>query len=235
MLSMLMKACGIESVIIFPDSEVIAPVEADESSGAKNGTNLNVASIMLEWAKSRELLNELVVHEDKCGKRYVRFTTALTSSVLPEAQEASSGWRTRTHYFYEIVNEQGKKIYIQFALSGENLPDDLKVICERINEKFPSRVQKTDWKWRCPFVSERVMLTEKMSKEDIVNILNKLYAQTKRLYAVSLQYKLAGFSPRFSVNSLIIRSLRLPLEIISLKVLFLASGDILENLELTFL
>ena len=180
MLSMLMKACGIESVIIFPDSEVIAPVEADESSGAKNGTNLNVASIMLEWAKSRELLNELVVHEDKCGKRYVRFTTALTSSVLPEAQEASSGWRTRTHYFYEIVNEQGKKIYIQFALSGENLPDDLKVICERINEKFPSRVQKTDWKWRCPFVSERVMLTEKMSKEDIVNILNKLYAQTKR-------------------------------------------------------
>ena len=180
MLSMLMKACGIESLILFPDSEVIVPIEADESSNAKNGTNLNVASIMLEWAKSRELLNELVVHEDKCGKRYVRFTTALTSSVLPEAQEAASGWKTRTHYFYEIVNEQGKKIYMQFALSGENLPDDLKVICERINEKFPSRVQKTDWKWRCPFVSERVMLTEKMSKEDIVNILNKLYAQTKR-------------------------------------------------------
>ena len=110
----------------------------------------------------------------------MRFTTALTSSVLPEAQEAASGWKTRTHYFYEIVNEQGKKIYMQFALSGENLPDDLKVICERIHEKFPSRVQKTDWKWRCPFVSERVMLTEKMSKEDIVNILNKLYAQTKR-------------------------------------------------------
>lgn len=119
MLSMLMKACGIESLILFPDSEVIVPIEADESSNAKNGTNLNVASIMLEWAKSRELLNELVVHEDKCGKRYVRFTTALTSSVLPEAQEAASGWKTRTHYFYEIVNEQGKKIYMQMVINPE--------------------------------------------------------------------------------------------------------------------
>lgn len=56
-----------------------------------------------------------------------------------------------------------------------------------------------------------------------------------RLVRPFLPVKAGWFVAVFSVSSLIMRSLILPLTIISLNVLFFASGDILENLEFTFL
>ena len=52
-------------------------------------------------------------------------------------------------------------------------------ICERINDKFPSRIQKENWKWRTPFVSERIRFNENTTKGDIINALEKCYAQAK--------------------------------------------------------
>ena len=62
------------------------------------------------------------------------------------------------------------------ALSSENIPDDLKAICEKITEHFPSRIMKEDWKWRTPFSTKRIE-TKEATDDEIINILNDLYGQ----------------------------------------------------------
>ena len=176
MLGMLMQACEVESVVVFPEDDdeeqQSSMPEKDEKS------SLNIASIMLEWAKKKEDEGKLKLNMERCGKRYVRFTTEATSKLLPEAAEANSGWGTKTHYYYEIVNDQGKKINMQFALSGKNIPADLNAVCDRIAEKFPSRIQRENWQWRCPYVTKRIKLNTTTTKSDVIQYLEELYALT---------------------------------------------------------
>ena len=120
---------------------------------------------------------EIHIAPDSCSRKYVRFTTDAMSKILPDAPEAASGWGTRNHYFYEIINNAGKSIHMQLALSAKNIPDDLKEICEKINEHFPAKQQKVNWQWRCPFITSHVTISEDMSDEDIIQILNDQYAQ----------------------------------------------------------
>ena len=176
MISLLANACGVAANIVFPDEE---EKQSEGVSEKKTGTSLDVASIVLEWAKEKESAGELILDPDKCGKKYIRYTTPGTSAILPEAEVAASGWGTKTHYFYEIVNTQGQKVRIQLALSSENIPDDLREMCERINKVFPSRVQKANWKWRTPFVSQRISFNEISTKEDIIKALEFCYRQVK--------------------------------------------------------
>ena len=176
MLNMLMQACSVDAVIVFPEED-----EESQQSNLKErniGTNLNVASIMLEWAKGKENEGKIQLNLERCGKRFIRFTTDATSELLPEAAEANSGWGTRTHYYYEIFNDQGKKINMQFALSGKNLPSDLREICNMINEHFPSRKQIEDWQWRCPYVTKRIKLDPMTTKADLIKYLEELYSLT---------------------------------------------------------
>ena len=63
------------------------------------------------------------------------------------------------------------------ALSAENIPDDLKAICEIISEHFPPRMMKKNWKWRVIFSTKRVDVS-KSTDEEIICILNDLYAET---------------------------------------------------------
>lgn len=176
MISMLASACGIDASIVFPDEE---EEQLEDTSAKKIGTSLNVANIMLEWAKEKESTGELTLDLNRCGKKFARFTTPGTSAILPEAEVAASGWGTKTHYFYEIVNNQGRMVRIQLAFSSENIPENLREMCERINEVFPSRIQKENWKWRTPFVSQRIRFNENTTKEDIIKALETCYGQMK--------------------------------------------------------
>ena len=176
MIALLANACGVDASIVFPDEE---EEQLEGTSEKKIGTTLNVASIMLDWAKEREKTGDLILDLDRCGKKFVRYTTPGTSAILPEAEVAASGWGTKTHYFYEIVNNQGRMVRIQLAFSSENVPENLRVMFERINEVFPSRIQKENWKWRTPFVSQRIRFNENTTKEDIIKALETCYEQVK--------------------------------------------------------
>ena len=176
MISLLANACGVTANIVFPDEE---EEQTEGVSEKKTGTSLDVASIVLEWANEKESAGDLILDPDKCGKKYIRYTTLGMSAILPEAEVAASGWGTKTHYFYEIVNEQGKSVRIQLAFSAENIPDNLREVCARINKVFPSRIQREDWKWRTPFVSQRISLNENTTKEDVIEALESCYGQAK--------------------------------------------------------
>lgn len=61
---------------------------------------------------------------------------------------------------------------MQLALSGKNIPADLKGICERINMYYPSKRQYENWYWRIPFWTERCVVPFEMEEEIIVKLLD---------------------------------------------------------------
>ena len=124
----------------------------------------DIAGILRQWTVEQDAVNENLA---KCNRTYTRFTTNGMSEILPDIPNAPSGWTTDNHYFYEIINRTGKSIYIQFAISARNATEVFMAICDRINEHYPSKVQKEDWQWRTPFKTSTVEITEDFSKESI--------------------------------------------------------------------
>jgi hypothetical protein len=102
------------------------------------------------------------------------------SAILPDAEEATSGWNTKNYYFYEILNNNGgTEFYIQISFSSKNIPDDLRAICDEINVHYPSRQQKANWQWRLPFRTKTVKIDEDTSEEKIHELLNKKFEEIK--------------------------------------------------------
>ncbi|MBS6705401.1 MAG: DUF4268 domain-containing protein [Lachnospiraceae bacterium] len=137
----------------------------------ENGDRLmEVASILREWTAKRNTVQE---HLDKYNRTYTRFTTARMSEILPDLPNMPSGWNCDNHYFYEIVNRTGNSIYIKLALSSQNITDDFRKICDRINEIYPSKYENKDWKWRTPFRTKTVTFGEKLDRKEIFECLDR--------------------------------------------------------------
>lgn len=152
-------------------SDIIIPSD-DENVDARN----HVTALIMGWAGVKDETGEIHLNPDCCTKLFTRFTTDVMSRILPDAKDARSGWGTRNHYFYEIVNEDEGKLYLKMALSAENIPEDLKAICEIISEHFPPRRRGKNWKWRVPFSTKRVDVS-KSTDEEVICILNDLYTE----------------------------------------------------------
>ena len=129
------------------------------------------------WANEKATQGAFTFDESKCDDQFVRFTTEVMSGILPDAEEAKSGWETKNHYYYEIVNEKGKKVFMQFALSGKNMPDNLKRTCERINEHYPFMEPGEKWFWKQPFKTEAISVPLDMSDDEVIRILDAQFAQ----------------------------------------------------------
>lgn len=152
-------------------SDIIIPSD-DENVDARD----HVTALIMGWAGVKDETGEIHLNPDCCTKLFTRFTTDVMSKILPDAKDARSGWGTRNHYFYEIVNEDEGKLYLKMALSAENIPEDLKAICEIISEHFPPRRRGKNWKWRVPFSTKRVDVS-KSTDEEVICILNDLYTE----------------------------------------------------------
>ena len=153
-------------------SDIIIPSD-DENMDARD----HESALIMSWAGVKDEAGEIHLDLNCSTKSLIRFTTDVMSGILPDAKDARSGWGTKNHYFYEIANEANGELYLKMALSGENIPDDLKAICEIITEHFPLRVMRKNWKWRVPFSTKRVDVS-KSTDEEVICILNDLYAET---------------------------------------------------------
>ena len=128
-----------------------------------------IASILKEWVQTKENTHLDAV---KCNKTYTRFTTDGMTAILPDIPDAPSGWNTDNHYFYEIINRNGKTTYIQLSISSKNISDDFRSICDNINKYYPAKMGKEDWQWRLPFKTSTIELDEELDKDVIFAKLN---------------------------------------------------------------
>lgn len=140
---------------------------------------LEVSNVIKAWAMEKTESGELEVVPDKCSKTFIRFKTKTMSDILPDAEEANSGWNTKNHYFYEIRNIDGSGFLLSLALSSRNLSDEQRAICDKINEHFPSRTQKENWQWRTPFATKQVKIDEELSEEKLFEQLDKKLDELK--------------------------------------------------------
>lgn len=138
-----------------------------------------VANIIKDWAVEKTKNGDIEVVLEKCSKSYIRFKTKVMSAILPDAEEENSGWNTKNHYFYEIRNNEGTGFLLSLTLSSRNLTDEEKMICDKLNEHFPSRQQKANWQWRTPFATKQVKLDEELSEKKIFEQLDKKLMELK--------------------------------------------------------
>lgn len=149
-----------------------------------------VAGIFREWALLKDGVN---VNLSKCATSLTRFTTDAMSEILPDLKDVPSGWNTDNHYFYEIANYTGNSVYIQFALNSQNITDEFREICDRINELYPSKIQKKEeWVWRKHFKTSVVTFSEEISKEEIFAGLDACFEEIRQ-FERDLAQKLAAY------------------------------------------
>ena len=166
--------------------EITETPESASPDAIDNKRTDDIDAIILKWAKTKEIDGEIHLDPENCKDHYCRFTTDSMSEILPDAAEPHSGWNTKNHYFYEIVDSKrkhmkngirGNNVVMQLALSGHRIPDNLRVICDEINEQFPSNRQYTNWNWRIPFSTKKEIIPFDMKEEDIIKILNAQYTE----------------------------------------------------------
>ena len=139
----------------------------------------DVAGYFRNWCISKTNAGEIEVVLDKCVKSYTRFKTPVMSAILPDAEEARSGWGTKNYYFCEIVNDGGTKFYLQIAVNSRHIPDDLRMICDEINVHYPSPRQKTNWEWRTHFKTSASKIDPDASEEEIHRMLDKKFKEMR--------------------------------------------------------
>ncbi len=137
----------------------------------------SIAELLREWVSGRKDINGNL---QRSNRSYVRFTTDTMTEILPDIPNAPSGWNTDNHYFYEIVNRTGHSVFIQLAISSKNITEEFRKICDRINEIYPTKYDKTDWQWRTPFRTESISIGEEISKEDLFEHLDECLLKVKK-------------------------------------------------------
>lgn len=145
-----------------------------------NLTKLRLSEIIMSWAEQKNNKRKIILNTDNCTRKFTRFTTERMSEILPDAKKSASGWNTKNHYFYEIVNAiENKKnsIHMKITFSLSNISKKMLNICNRILELHPPRRKDDDRGWRCPFITKHIFIDKKMSDRDIIAILDDLFKE----------------------------------------------------------
>lgn len=162
--------------------EVIIPYLVDEfsqdSSEAKSSEEIarlkKIAEILRSWTVKTE---DVIDNVDKCNRTCTRFTTKTMSEILPDIPDAPSGWNTDNHYFYEIVNRNGKDVTIQLSLSSRNASKEFLSVADKINEYVSMKQAKKDWQWWKIFKTTKVQIPEDLDREIIYLRLDEALKQ----------------------------------------------------------
>ena len=121
--------------------------------GSKDETFQKVSAWTREWAFNR---SDISFNINNCGHYHARFTTATMSSILPDIKDAPSAWGTENHYFYEIYTRWSGNVLVQMAINSQNITEEFKAICDKIQIHYPDKKNDKEWDYRIPFKTETI-------------------------------------------------------------------------------
>lgn len=148
---------------------------------------INIAEVLRLWTIEQ---SDVIENLAKCNRTHTRFMTKVMSEILPDIPNAPSGWNTDNHYFYEIINKTGDSVYIQLAISARNITDEFRKTCDRINELYPARYDKDNWKWRVPFKTKKVSIGQSINEKEIFTKLDECLKEIQA-FEFDLKHKLS--------------------------------------------
>ena len=71
------------------------------------------------------------------------------------------------------------------TINSKDIPDGLRIMCDRINAAYPSKVQKNNWQWRTHFTTGKIKVDDELNEEKIChqfdNCLNNVKMFEKEL------------------------------------------------------
>ena len=107
------------------------------------------------------------------------------SHILPDSKDTLSDWNTSNYYFYEIKYDKGNGLEMVLTINSKDIPDGLRIMCDRINAAYPSKVQKNNWQWRTHFTTGKIKVDDELNEEKIChqfdNCLNNVKMFEKEL------------------------------------------------------
>lgn len=136
-----------------------------------------IAKILRTWTINNDAVIDNV---DKCNRTCTRFTTKTMSEILPDIPNAPSGWNTDNHYFYEIVNRNGKDVILQLSLSSRNASTEFLAMADRMNEIVSMKQAKKDWVWWKAFKASKIQLPDNLDEDEIFERLDKALVEVQK-------------------------------------------------------
>lgn len=143
----------------------------------KDGIRMEkIAALARAWAKTKPYVQ---LDEERCNRTYTRFKTVIMSEILPDSKELSE-WNTPNHYFYEVYNPNGKKIYIKLALNSQGLSESEMGICRKLAEQCSTDLTE-DWKWKTLFKTNNIDVDENIDESKLFEGLDTCLEEIKEI------------------------------------------------------
>lgn len=150
-----------------------------------------VWSVIRKWASKQDEIGKLRVCTTIPSNSYLRFTTDTMSKILPDLPGKKSAWKTDNFYFYELCvrGEEltpEQSVWIVLTINKSNLPENLRITYNKINERFPQHGDGDDY---CEHFSTRIIrISESAYEEMIVHYLDELLEQLSQFEADLNEY-----------------------------------------------
>ena len=138
-----------------------------------------LAEIAQAWAKEKTIAGEIEVILDKCTKKITRFKTGTMSHILPDSKDTLSEWNTSNYYFYEIKYDEGNGLEMMLTINSKDIQDDLRIMCDLINDVCSSKKQKNNWQWRKLFATRKIKVDDELNEEKIYHQLDRCLNEVK--------------------------------------------------------
>lgn len=145
-----------------------------------------VSDILKRWCKDKAETGLITFDPDKSSKTFVRFTTPTMTHILPEGPEAVSGWKSRSFYYYELVN-RGDKIKLMLTLGSMNIPERQRTICERLIHILKPNDNKPNWVWKRIHVWNWQQIAEDDTEDEIRKYMDRYWEKVEAFEASLLK------------------------------------------------
>lgn len=117
----------------------------------ERATRGQIAEILHDWIHQAKGATECP--NQRAWKARISFTTAEMSAILPNCSCE--------------INNTGESVFVRFLIFPMSATGEFRERYERINELYPARIQKQDWKVRTHFTTSKLTVGPKISKEKI--------------------------------------------------------------------
>lgn len=151
-----------------------------------------IADMIRIWVEYQTEQGRITFCPEKTSDATTRFKTRTMSEILPDVAGGESAWGTENFYFYEVRNvvlpSREHELFLQMCVASKNIPEDLRQICDKINDYYPSlQKKKDDWAYRINFYTKHVIFTENDDENKVIGQLEEFLEE-----AFEFERKLVG-------------------------------------------
>ena len=137
---------------------------------------INRLEIAKKWCEQKSTEGEIGYRRENSQSRFVRFTTKNLNSIIPEAPSASSPWKTKNYYFYEITNSKDR-FYIQLYFYCKDITDQMRCAFTHLAEILNKGNLKKAY--MLFFMSSKYQNEDTDTEQTVIDQLNALYEEVK--------------------------------------------------------